>query len=176
MFQAPVPNIGSLSNLLGLYLSQNNLTGNIPPTFSNITQLQQISLANNQLEGSVPEEFGKLPDMGEDQAAFLCRNGLSGRVPTTLFNLSKLIILDLSMNKLRGTLPYNIGNLSVSLQWLLLGANNLSGTVPPSIGALKNLTVLDLGGNNFVGPIPYSIGTLAKLQRLYLSNNHFDGW
>ncbi|XP_037467398.1 putative receptor-like protein kinase At3g47110 [Triticum dicoccoides] len=169
-------NIGSLYNLMGIDLSTNSLTGNIPPTFGNNTYLEELRLTHNQLKGSIPEELGKLPDMTKDRAVFLGQNRLSGRVPATLFNLSKLIILDLSTNKLRGTLPYDIGNLSVALQWLVLGANNLSGTVPPSIGALKNLTVLDLGGNNFVGPIPYSVGNLPKLWKLDLSNNHFDSW
>uniref|UniRef100_A0A8I6YSE0 Leucine-rich repeat-containing N-terminal plant-type domain-containing protein n=1 Tax=Hordeum vulgare subsp. vulgare TaxID=112509 RepID=A0A8I6YSE0_HORVV len=169
-------NIGSLFNLIGIDLSNNSLTGNIPRTFGNNSYLEELRLTHNQLKGSIPEDLGKLPNMGVSRAVYLGQNRLSGRVPTTLFNLSNLIILDLSRNTLRGTLPSNIGNLSVALQWLFLGANNLSGTVPPSIGALKDLTALDLGGNNFVGPIPYSIGNLAKLQKLYLSNNHFDGW
>jgi Leucine-rich repeat (LRR) protein len=69
-----------------------------------------------------------------------------------------------------------VGNLSITIQTLDLGANDFCGIVPLSIGALRNIQYLHLGGKNFIGTIPYSIVNLTNLKNLYLSDNQFDGW
>ena len=55
-------------------------------------------------------------------------------------NFRNLIILDLSVNNLSGSIP-EIGMLG-SLAFLNLGKNNLSGLIPTSIGNLGNLIYL----------------------------------
>jgi Leucine-rich repeat (LRR) protein len=94
------------SELTWLDLSSNSLTGNIPPTFSNIMNLAGIYLDGYQLEGSIPEELWQLPDI---ELVTLNSNRLSGRVPSAFFNQSSLEVLDLRMNALSGTLPSDIG-------------------------------------------------------------------
>ena len=75
---------------------------------------------------------------GHVNALFLLSNELSGTIPSSLGNLSNLVILDLRDNELSGTIPSSFGNLT-KLEWLILAFNNLSGTIPSSFGNLSNL-------------------------------------
>ncbi|XP_071681274.1 uncharacterized protein [Lolium perenne] len=171
MLEGSIPrNIDYLSNLVGILLSENNISGVIPPTFSNITHLQYILLDDNQLEGNIPEELGQLVDM---VVIRLGRNMLSGRVPTTLFNLSHLEELYLSSNMLSGAVPSDIGDMVPSLQYLILRDNNLEGHIPDSLGNASELQAIDLSYNYFTGPFPSSVGKLRKLQDLILDSNKF---
>jgi hypothetical protein len=56
----------------------------------------------------------------------------------------RVVALLLPNNKLVGTLPASIGNMS-ELTILNLNTNSLSGPVPESIALLRNLTYLDFG-------------------------------
>jgi Leucine-rich repeat (LRR) protein len=138
------------SELTWLDLSSNSLTGNIPPTFSNITRLVLIDLSDNLLGGSIPEELCQLSDKG---VVILSSNRLSGRVPAAFFNHSSLEVLELSMNALSGTLPSDIGDTLPNLFWLSLGTNNLEGHIPASLGNASMLKHLDLSSNYFTGQI-----------------------
>jgi len=50
------PELGNLTNLAHLYLSYNQLAGEIPEEIGNLTNLTQLSLSNNQLTGEIPQE------------------------------------------------------------------------------------------------------------------------
>ncbi len=82
--------------------------------------------------------------------------------------------LKLHNNKLGGTLPSSIGNLTM-LEQLVLYTNNISGAIPSSIGNLINLTFLSLQVNQFTDTIPASIGNLTKLVILQLNDNKLTG-
>ena len=73
-----------------------------------------------------------------------------------LYNMTYLEILDLSQNRLNGTIPPTLGNLS-RLQILDLSQNSLSGPIPSSLGNLTTLTNLNLSSNNLSGTIPSTI-------------------
>jgi len=82
----------------------------------------------------------------------------------------KIIVLDLSDNKLSGTIPAEIGQLAY-LENLDLRNNQLSGNIPPEIGILTNLKHLNLSGNRELnGPIPPDLGNLSNLEELELAN------
>ncbi|GLT35864.1 hypothetical protein SLA2020_102800 [Shorea laevis] len=58
---------------------------------------------------------------------------------------------------------------------LNLGGQKLVGSIPPQIGNLSFLRQINLGGNNFKGDIPQEIGRLFRLRYLNLSNNALQG-
>ena len=76
-----------------------------------------------------------------------CYNvGLSGFIPESIGNLSKLAQLSLSNNNLTGSIPESIGNLK-SLFNLNLENNQLSGSIPDTIANLPVLSILLLNDN-----------------------------
>ena len=81
--------------------------------------------------------------------------------------------LSLSSNQLSGSIPYQIGDLSM-LTWLDLSYNQLNGVIPPEMGSLSNLTYLQLGSNQLGGSIPSGIANLTALEYLYLYNNQLS--
>ena len=69
----------------------------------------------------------------------LLGNQLSGSIPSSFGNLTKLQALELILNQLSGPIPSELGDL-VALRDLRLLGNQLSGPIPAS---LMNLTALE---------------------------------
>ena len=104
----------------------------------------------------------------------LSRNRLTGTIPSALGRLTYLQYLDLAVNRLAGPLPRSLGDLT-EIRELDIGHNGLTGTIPSSLGNLTNLTKLDLFNNRFSGTIPPSLGNLTRLYFLELANNELTG-
>jgi len=104
----------------------------------------------------------------------LIGNKLIGTIPSTIGNLSSLQLLYLDDNELTGTIPSTIGNLS-QLGGLELDNNKLTGTIPSTIGNLSQLIFLNLFHNKLTGTIPSTIGNLSSLQILEIYNNQLIG-
>ena len=162
------------SRVAELSLSNNQLSGEIPPELGKLANLAGLDLSNNHfnlLSGEIPSELGKLANLaGLD----LSNNHLSGEIPPELGKLANLAGLDLSNNQLSGQIPPELGNLA-SLEELNLFTNHLSGEIPPELGKLANLAGLDLSNNQLSGQIPPELGNLASLEELNLFTNHLSG-
>ena len=78
-------------------------------------------------------------------------------------------------DNVKGTIPSQIGNLTMLEQLILEGNDLLSGQIPPELGKLTNLRTLDLSNNSLSGPIPPELGNLTMLRTLRLSNNALSG-
>ncbi|XP_028800008.1 receptor kinase-like protein Xa21 [Neltuma alba] len=72
-------------------------------------------------------------------------------------------------------LPKSIGNLSDSLQVLLIHSCEINGKIPSEIGNLSNLYHLSFAENVLSGSIPATISNLQALQLLNLMGNELDG-
>ena len=202
---------GTMTSLEVLDLSGNGLIGVIPPTLCSLTNLEKLNLGHNRLKGTIPGKLGKLTDLqvlrlngqspfnnyvfsshaDEDRLAN-CTDDcyLHGSIPPQLGDLTKLETLDLSDNRLSGSIPPElsytshvcfserypgpIGSLA-NLRALDLSDNTLSGKIPVGLCALTALEFLDLGKNFLEGKIPPGLYNLIKMEELNLSNNQLNG-
>ena len=55
--------MGNFANLTALYLSENQLSGEISPELGNLENLKYLHLADNQLSGCVPSSLLGHSDM-----------------------------------------------------------------------------------------------------------------
>ncbi|KAL4559893.1 hypothetical protein LXL04_032039 [Taraxacum kok-saghyz] len=161
------------ANMEGLYMSGNHMIGtipdNIPKFFPNIAHL---SLSMNALSGVIPSSIGELSRLMDLD---LSNNELSGEVPQGLFtNLSYLEVLKLSKNKLYGQVL--AGNLRWSyLRGIYLDNNQFTGKIGKSMRRLESLTLLDISNNFFTGMIPDWISNMSDLSELVVRNNSLEG-
>ncbi len=162
---------GGLSELEYLWLWRNSLSGSIPVELEQLSRLQILSLSSNSLSGPIPAELGQLSELRE---LILWNNSLSGSIPAELGQLSALEVLSLSRNSLAGSIPADLGQLSV-LESLSLWGNSLSGPIPVELGQLSQLQDLWLSSNSLTGSIPAELGQLSALRELTLWNNSLSG-
>ena len=95
------------------------MTGPIPAELGSLSDLLELALSQNQLTGPIPAELGNLtnlicPSVGEpvDRARFRrgwaplgAVNQLTGPIPAELGNLTNLEVLHLHRNQLTGPIP-----------------------------------------------------------------------
>ena len=94
-----------------LRLTNNNLTGSLPPEIRNWGEVVSVNFAGNNLTGSLPQEIGDWTQVEE---------------------------VHLQDNNLTGSLPQEIGSWT-QVQYVYLQDNNLSGSLPPEIGSWTRL-------------------------------------
>jgi len=159
------------NNIIGLGLTENNLTGSIPSEIENLTHLVEFDLSYNKLVGNIPSQIGLLSQL---EILYLNANELTGTIPVEIGSLSLLKEIDLEWNKFEGSIPTEFGDLE-NLIFLDFADNNLTGTIPATFIALTKLEYLSLDLNHLNGIIPKSIVDLTQLKDskgLYLNNNY----
>jgi Leucine-rich repeat (LRR) protein len=147
-----------------------NLTGYIPSSIGTFPELIELRLSDSYyLTGTIPYTIGNLTKL---KRLSLARTQLSGDLPSEIGNLTNLETLDLSEANF-SKLPSTIGNLS-NLEWVDF-SRNFTGTIPSSIGNLTKLQYFRAYSSHFSGSLPYTIGNLTALRGLYLPANDLSG-
>ncbi|XP_059433613.1 receptor-like protein EIX2 [Corylus avellana] len=178
----------SMSGLEILRLRSNKFDGTIPLEICHLIELRVLDLADNNLLGTIPLCFGNLGGMtsgyaamsdiglykwsttyGENMVQFM-----KGKQLEYTKTLKYLINMDLSHNKLVGTIPEELTNLTV-LHGLNLSDNHLTGRIPDMIGNIRSLESLDFSRNQLSGTIPQTISALTSLSHLNMSYNNLSG-
>ncbi|XP_059630996.1 receptor like protein 22-like [Cornus florida] len=168
-FEQPPP-VFRWSVLRLLVLSSNMLHGSLPIPPSS-THLYDVS--NNKLTGDIPPSICNLSSLDSLDLSY---NNLSGVIPQCLGSFSNsLSVLNLRSNNLRGQIPQTFNNES-GLRMIALSLNQLQGPVPRSLFNCKLLEILDLGNNQINSVFPFWLGTdLPELKILILRYNRFHG-
>ncbi|KAI3809458.1 hypothetical protein L1987_25434 [Smallanthus sonchifolius] len=200
---------GSIPETLGhwkivkqIYCSHCNLFGTIDSLY-NLSLLTHIHCTNNQLTGSLPLAFGAMfPHL---VSLLLWHNQLTGPLPPSISNCSRLRDLQMNQNNFSGKLTIDFSKIK-DMYFISIGSNNFGskevddlkfissmkncteleivdlsdsnfqGVLPRSIGNLSNkVHYLSLEQNQLHGILPISIGNLVGLSSLYLATNHFKG-
>ncbi|GJY56216.1 kinase-like domain-containing protein, partial [Tanacetum coccineum] len=178
--------LGHWKSLTGFYSGECNLYGSIPHSIFNLSLLVNLTLADNHVTGSLPSEIGsQLPNL---ELLQLWGNELTGVLPPSISNCSKLRWLEIGNNSFSGKLTIDFSKLR-DINRIYLSANNFHGHREADdmrfIDSLKNSTKLEaltLYNCNLMGVLPISIGlipdslgNLSSLTELYLYSNKLEG-
>ncbi len=171
-FSGSIPSeIGNLANLDSLYLTNCQLTGAVPASLGNLSHLLYISLDNNDLSGTLPDSMANLTQL---QRLSLGNNAFTGPIPAWLAGCTQMEMLYLWGNQFTGALPAFLGGLT-QLRWLALDNNPLSGPIPAEWAALSQMEMMYLSDIDMSGPVPVVIGSLHALLVLDLQRCHLSG-
>jgi len=167
--EGPIPtSIGKLKSLQALDFAMNHLNGSIPREIFQLS-LIYLDLSSNSLSGPLPSQIGSLQNLNQ---LFLSGNQLSGEIPESIGNCVVLQDLRLGNNFFNGSIPQYLNK---GLTTLNLSMNRLSGTIPGALGSISGLEQLCLAHNNLSGPIPTVLQNLTSLFKLDLSFNNLQG-
>ena len=156
--------LASLSNLKSIRMGSNSLSGAIPsllfggwkcndpaattPSSSaahctHDSVIEEVALSDNMLNGTLPATAGAFLTQ-----LSLARNILTGTLPVSLLTngSATLAILDISSNRLSGSVPVQLEELT-SLVAFLASENQLTGTLPLPGGPNGNALIVMASSN-----------------------------
>nr|GEZ87357.1 leucine-rich repeat protein [Tanacetum cinerariifolium] len=148
-FSGVIPaNLSRCSNLQDLWLSRNKLTGSIPKGTSLLSKLARLVIHDNKLIGGIPPFLGNITSM---EMFSIFGNPFGGSIPDTLGLWKSLTTFgSVRDNELTGVLPSSISNCS-KLGYLEMSNNKFSGKLTMDFSKLRDIYIIRLQYNNFHG-------------------------
>ena len=114
----------------------------IPDAFGTLTSLMSLDLSENNLRGTIPLTLGIFQEQGELNRSsslrelYLSSNELTGILEESLAQFSQLVVLDVAMNYMEGNITEaqfqkfsSLRVLDLSSNWLALKVS--SNWIPP---------------------------------------------
>ncbi|KAK7339814.1 hypothetical protein VNO77_20500 [Canavalia gladiata] len=182
-----------------LLLKGNHFTGHIPKELCHLTDLILLDLSHNNFNGPIPNCLGTIQFGNEDpidlQGTFDSAYALGSRYS---FNLQQYVQekvefttkersytytgkvvsymngIDLSSNRLNGSIPFELGNLT-KIRGLNLSHNYLTGQIPITFSNLAQIESLDVSFNKLNGNIPLQLSELTFLAVFSVAHNNLSG-
>lgn len=128
-----------LFGLITLKLNKNFLSGTIPKLYP--YRMIELDLSNNLLSGPLPEVITNTLSFIN-----LASNSFTGTVPTSINKITTLFNIDISDNKITGTVP-SIQSLT-SLTYINLSRNYLNGKIQ-SISSTRSTVYYHISQNTY---------------------------
>ncbi|KAJ9671361.1 hypothetical protein PVL29_025181 [Vitis rotundifolia] len=165
----------NLKNLTDFRIDGNNLSGKIPDWIGNWTKLEKLYLQGTSMDGPIPSIISQLKNLTEllisdlsgpttsfpnlehmnNLKTLVMRNcSITGEIPEYIGNIESLKLLDLTFNRLSGTIPVSFkqeNKEKTKPDFMFLTNNSLTGEVPSWIRS-DTENKIDLSYNNFTGP------------------------
>ncbi|XP_027927000.1 receptor-like protein 15 isoform X2 [Vigna unguiculata] len=182
-----------------LILKGNRFTGHLPEQLCQLVDLSILDLSDNNFVGPIPNCLGKVPFQSDDpQVLWLAFNGYvridNGKYSMLIPNIKEkaefttkkrsytyttsILIymsgIDLSSNKLNGSIPSELGNLT-RIRAFNLSHNDLIGQIPTTFSNLVKVESLDLSFNMLSGQIPPQLNQLSSLAVFSVAHNNLSG-
>ncbi|RID44231.1 hypothetical protein BRARA_I01041, partial [Brassica rapa] len=181
-------------NLEYLYLSNNNIKGQVPDWLWRLQALQSLNLSHNSLSGfdgslkAVPGSHIEMLDLRSNAFQgrlfipstsiaylFASSNNFTGEIPRSLCGgQSSPTIIDLSNNNFHGSIPQCLGTNMSSLTDLNLRNNSLSGSLPDMFMHAYKLESIDVSHNRLEGELPASLASCSALEVLNVESNEIN--
>lgn len=157
---------------VSLGFARNGLVGTLPFSIANLSTLTAISIQNEpQLEGSLPSTLGMLTSL---RSLAVSNTNTNGSVPESLggLALTSLVLRDMRLSALLGSLPLSLRDLQLVSQQTIYGS-------PEGFGSLTALTNLQLGFFTFNVPTGSAafpdLSRLARLTFLQVTHSEISG-
>ncbi|KAG6642831.1 hypothetical protein CIPAW_09G168000 [Carya illinoinensis] len=176
---------GNLYEFISNALGNNRFTGPLPESIGNLSNLKILDVANNYLTGVVYEahfsNLNKLKTLSLGLNSLILRFGYNW-VPPFQLDLSQIkwlqsqknyTVLDISDAGISDIIPAWFWDFPLRLNYLAMYNNQLHGNLPDlSSSRLDEFAKIDLSANLFDGSIPHFPSNVSSLD---LSNNRFSG-
>ncbi|KAI3964188.1 hypothetical protein MKW92_000775, partial [Papaver armeniacum] len=157
-------------HVIEIVLNRESLPGILPPELVKLPYLQVINLDRNYLNGSIPKVWGSMKLV----TISLIGNRLSGSVPEDIGNITTLKDLVLDFNQFSGHLPQKLGDI-LGINRILLSSNNFTGEVPQTYSKLTSLEDFRISDNQFTGRIPSFIKNWTNITKLEIQASGLEG-
>ncbi|XP_039130998.1 protein STRUBBELIG-RECEPTOR FAMILY 3-like isoform X3 [Dioscorea cayenensis subsp. rotundata] len=149
--------LDNFATIITLDFSNNHIGGSIPENLP--FTMREFFLSDNQFTGSIPNSLSELSLLANMSFS---GNHLGGEIPDAFEPLTSLVNLDLSYNNLSGPLPLSMGSLS-SLTTLHIQNNRLTDFL--DVLQDLPLLDLNVENNLFSGPVPAKLLSIPNFKK-----------
>eukprot|EP00899_Mesostigma_viride_P007370 jgi/Mesvir1/16634/Mv10168-RA.1 len=168
-----------------LSLTDSGLSGTIhPPLFGSLTELATLEITSNSISGHLHEVSGfnlkGIPELLMLTSLVVRNNKMSGELPSGFANPGQVKTLQITNTRISGFIPYNYGGLNSPLTTINLSTNRLWGTIPHQAGQwnLIQYGTIDVSNNpglcGSVGSLPGAFTTFQRSNTSLLLECPFD--
>ncbi|EYU27095.1 hypothetical protein MIMGU_mgv1a021245mg, partial [Erythranthe guttata] len=129
----------------------------ITRTRNMVTKLNFITRTRNMMSGEMPSDIGKLEMLNRAIQGGNQLTRLSGSIPSSIGTLSMMANLDLSTNRIFGSILGEIRSSMTVLSHLNLSRYSMERKLPHSFSPKNYFIMLDLSYNKLTGKVLNSI-------------------
>ncbi|KAG8369582.1 hypothetical protein BUALT_Bualt14G0028700 [Buddleja alternifolia] len=157
-FTGEIPSwFGNLPELQSIQLTNNEFSGSISPSLFNTTsKLLVLDMSYNYLDGNVPQEIANFRytklSLGYNNFITVPAS-LAGNIPSSVFNMSSLKILNLANTSLSGSFSTDTFYNLPELEELILDGNHLTGKLLSTILESKRLSLISVVDNELTATL-----------------------